>query len=80
MFVVEPGFYGAFDADKAPMSKYINLSYGPFMLGLGDGGYTTDGELAPIEFGVSAAIDKYSCSWILNPDSGLTYLVFSMGL
>lgn len=80
MFVVEPGFYGAFDADKAPMSKYINLSYGPFMLGLGDGGYTTDGEFAPIEFGVSASIDKYSCSWILNPDSGLTYLVFSMGL
>ena len=27
MFVVEPGFYGAFETDKAPMSKYINISY-----------------------------------------------------
>ena len=74
-FVVEPGFYGAFDTDKAPMSKYINISYGPFMLGFGDGGYTSDGKFAPIEVGVSASNEKYSCSWILNPDSGLAFLV-----
>jgi len=74
-FVVEPGFYGAFDDDKAPMSKYVNISYGPFMLGFGDGGYTSDGKFAPIEVGVSASNEKYSCSWILNPDSGLAFLV-----
>jgi hypothetical protein len=74
-FVVEPGFYGAFDDDKAPMSKYVNISYGPFMLGFGDGGYTSDGKFAPIEVGISASNEKYSCSWILNPDSGLAFLV-----
>ena len=74
-FVVEPGFYGAFDTGKAPMSKYINISYGPFMLGFGDGGYTSDGKFAPIEVGISASNEKYSCSWILNPNSGLAFLV-----
>ena len=80
MFVVEPGFYGTFETDKAPMSKYINISYGPFMLGFGDGGYTSDGEFAPIEVGVSASNEKYSCSWILNPDSGLAFLVVGLSL
>ncbi len=80
MFVVEPGFYGAFETDKAPMSKYINISYGPFMLGFGDGGYTSDGEFAPIEVGVSASNEKYSCSWILNPDGGLAFLVVGLSL
>ena len=80
MFVIEPGFYGAYKADEAPLSKYIGLSYGPFMLGLGDGGYTSDGEFAPIEIGVSASNDKYSCSWILNPDTGLAFLVVGMSL
>jgi hypothetical protein len=80
MFVVEPGFYGTFETDKAPMSKYINISYGPFMLGFGDGGYTSDGEFAPIEVGVSASNEKYSCSWILNPDGGLAFLVVGLSL
>lgn len=80
MFVIEPGFYGAYEDGEIPMSKYINLSYGPFMLGLGDGGYTTDGEFAPIELGVTASNDKYSCSWILNPDSGNAFLVVAMSL
>jgi len=80
MFVLEPGFYGTFEDDKAPMSKYINLSYGPFMLGLGDGGYTSDGEFTAIEVGVSASNDKFNCSWILNPDTGLAFLVVGMSL
>ena len=80
MFVIEPGFYGAYEDGEIPMSKYINLSYGHLMLGLGDGGYTTDGEFAPIELGVTASNDKYSCSWILNPDSGNAFLVVAMSL
>ena len=75
MFIVEPGFYGAFETDKVPMSKYISISYGPFMLGFGYGGYTSDGKFAPIEVGVSASNEKFSCSWILNPESGLAFLV-----
>lgn len=80
MFVIEPGFYGAFDSNEIPMSKYMNLSYGPFMLGLGDGGYTTDGEFAPIELGITASNDKYTCSWILNPDSGNAFLIVAMSI
>jgi len=80
MFVIEPGFYGAYEDGEIPMSKYINLSYGHLMLGLGDGGYTTDGEFAPIELGVTASNDKYSCSWILNPDSGNAFLIVAMSL
>ena len=45
-----------------------------------DGGYTSDGEFAPIEVGVSASNEKYSCSWILNPDSGLAFLVVGLSL
>ena len=40
----------------------MNLFYGPFILGLGDGGYTTDGEFATIELGITASNDKYTCS------------------
>tara|TARA_A100001037_G_scaffold306841_1_gene356885 strand:- start:16863 stop:17498 length:636 start_codon:yes stop_codon:yes gene_type:complete len=80
MFIIEPGFYGAFEDEKAPMSKYINLSYGSFMIGLGNGGYTSDGGFTAIELGVSASNDKFKCSWILNPDSGLAFLIIGMSL
>ena len=80
MFLVEPGFYGAFKEDEIPMSKYISLSYGPFILELGDGGYTSDGEFNAIGIGVTASNEKYSCTWTLNPDSGQAYLIATMGL
>ena len=80
MFLVEPGFYGAFKDGEIPMSKYISLSYGPFILELGDGGYTSDGEFNAVGIGVTASNDKYSCTWTLNPDSGQAYLVATMGL
>jgi len=80
VFVVEPGFYSAFDVGKIPFSKYIGLTYGPFMLGFGDGGYTIDGGFAPIEVGVTASNEKYNCSWILNPDSGMAFLVVGISL
>ena len=38
MFLYEPGFYGVFDTDKAPLSKYLGFTYGPFLFGFGEGG------------------------------------------
>ena len=59
----------------------VSISYyGPFILELGDGGYTSDGEFNAVGIGVTASNDKYSCTWTLNPDSGQAYLVATMGL
>ena len=80
MFVVEPGFYGAFEEGKIPMSKYISLSYGPFIFELADGGYTTNGEFNAVGIGVTASNDKFSCKWTLNPDTGQAFLIATMGL
>ena len=80
MFVVEPGFYGAFEEGKIPMSKYISLSYGPFTFELADGGYTTNGEFNAVGIGVTASNDKFSCKWTLNPDTGQAFLIATMGL
>ena len=80
LFVVEPGFYGAFEAGEIPMSKYISLSYGPFIIEFGDGGYTSDGEFDAIGIGITASNDKFSCTWTLNPDSGQAFLIASMGI
>ena len=62
-------------------SVYINFAYGPFMLGLGNGMYTAvdqkngDDKFDIVEFGVTASNDKYSCSWILNPNQQTTFLI-----
>ena len=72
-FFHEPG------ADNA--SIYLNLSYGPFSLGLGNGMYTSidneDGtdKFDVVEFGITASNGVYSCSWILNPNQETTFLV-----
>ena len=62
------------------MSKYISLSYVPFILKLGNGRYTRDGEFHAVGIGITASNDKYSCTWTLNPDSGQAYLIATMGL
>ena len=62
------------------MSKYISLSYGPFILELRDGGYTSYGEFNDVGIGVNASNDKYSCTWTFNPDSEQAYLITAMGL
>ena len=62
------------------MSTYILLSYGPFILELWDGRYTSDGEFNAEDIGVNCSNDKYSCTWTLNPDSGQAYLIATMGL
>tara|TARA_B100000963_G_scaffold179589_1_gene156058 strand:- start:304 stop:492 length:189 start_codon:yes stop_codon:yes gene_type:complete len=62
------------------MSKYISLSYGPFILELRDGGYTSYGEFNDVGIGVITPNDKYSCTWTLNPDSEQAYLIAAIGL
>ena len=80
------GLYGGYffhepGADNA--SIYLNLSYGPFSLGLGNGMYTAidndDGtdKFDVVEFGITANNGAYSCSWILNPNQETTFLTVS---
>ena len=42
------------------MSKYISLSYGPFILDLEVGGYNSDSEIVGVVIGVNASNYKYS--------------------
>ena len=69
-----------FEENEIPMSKYISLSYGPFILELGNVGYTRDGEFNAVGIGIPASNEKYSCTWTFNPDSGRAYLIAKMGL
>ena len=65
--------YGADDE-----SKYLELTYGAFTLGLGDGAYSSDGKFAPVSIGVSASRDNFSASYIINPDQETSFLVFGV--
>ena len=69
-----------FEEDEIPISKYILLSYGSFILELGDGRCTSDGEFNAENIGVNCSNDKYSCTWTIYPDSGHSYLIATMGL
>lgn len=76
---------GDINSDVDP-SIYLGLSYGPFMLGLGSGVYTAqdedngDDKFDVVEVGVTGSNDKYSCSWIFNPNQKTTFLVVAMSL
>jgi len=59
-------------------STYLELTYGAFSLGLGNGAYSTDGEFAPVSIGVSASRDNFSASYIINPDKETSFLVFGV--
>ena len=59
-------------------SIYLELTYGAFSLGLGNGAYSTDGEFAPVSIGVSASRDNFSASYIINPDQETSFLVFGV--
>ena len=59
-------------------STYLELAYGAFSLGLGNGAYSTDGEFAPVSIGVSASRDNFSASYIINPDQETSFLVFGV--
>jgi hypothetical protein len=59
-------------------STYLELTYGAFSLGLGNGTYSTDGEFAPVSLGISASRDNFSASYIINPDQETSFLVFGV--
>ena len=59
-------------------STYLELTYGAFSLGLGNGAYSTDGEFSPVSIGVSASRDNFSASYIINPDQETSFLVFGV--
>jgi len=59
-------------------STYLELTYGAFSLGLGNGAYSTDGEFAPVSIGVSASRDNFSASYIINPNQETSFLVFGV--
>ena len=59
-------------------STYLELTYGAFSLGLGNGAYSTDGEFAPVSLGISASRDNFSASYIINPDKETSFLVFGV--
>ena len=61
------------------MSKYISLSYGPFILEFGDSGYANYGEFNAVGIGVIASNDKYLCTWTVDPDSEQAYLIAAIG-
>ena len=59
-------------------STYLELTYGAFSLGLGNGAYSTDREFAPVSLGISASRDNFSASYIINPDQETSFLVFGV--
>ena len=59
-------------------STYLELTYGAFSLGLGNGVYSTVGGFAPVSIGVSASRDNFSASYIINPDQETSFLVFGV--
>ena len=66
------------DNDESRNSAYFEFIYGALSLGLGNGLYSTDGEFAPVSFGISASRDNFSASYIINPDKETSFLVFGV--
>ena len=63
---------------KSRNSVYLELTYGALSLGLGNGAYSTNGDFAPISFGISASRDNFSASYIINPNQETSFLVFGV--
>jgi hypothetical protein len=59
-------------------STYLELNFGVFSLGLGDGDYSTKGEFTPVSLGISTSRDNLSVSYIINPDQETSFLVFGL--
>ena len=45
-------------------------------VGVGDGAYTSDGDPGLVVLGINVSNDDYSASYIVNPDTELSWLVF----
>ncbi|MCF7804057.1 MAG: hypothetical protein K9N46_11975 [Candidatus Marinimicrobia bacterium] len=50
------------------------------VVGLGNGVYTTDGEFAPVQVGLSASRGSYFASYVINPDMEVNWLYFGLSL
>ena len=59
-----------------PNSSYLELGYGAFLLGFGNGDYSVDGDFIPISIGVNAVRENISVSYIINPNKETSFLVF----
>ena len=76
-------YLGSDDADIDRNSLYLEVGYGAFSVGLGNGDYTADdgydeGSFGVVSIGVSASRDNFSASYIINPDQETSFLVFGV--
>jgi hypothetical protein len=61
-------------------SIYLECSYQMLTIGIGNGSYTVSGNFLPISIGLKAERDKFSASYIINPDRETSFLVFGVNL
>ncbi len=61
-------------------SIYLEYNYKMLTIGFGNGSYTVSGDLMPISIGLNAKRDNLSASYIINPDSQTSFLVFGINL
>ena len=61
-------------------SIYLEYNYKMLNIGVGNGTYTVSGDFMPISIGLNAKKDNFSVSYIINPDSQTSFLVFGINL
>ncbi|MBC8322888.1 MAG: hypothetical protein H8E70_04925 [Candidatus Marinimicrobia bacterium] len=66
-------------------STYLELSYGPVILGMGNGMFTIEPEdendsFGIVNIGITAQRDLFSAAYIINPQQETSFLVFGVSL
>jgi len=62
-------------------STYLELGYRAFTLGMGSGGYVTNGsDFTVVNVAVNATKDIFSASYVINPEQKTSFLVFGISL
>ncbi|NQV51300.1 MAG: hypothetical protein HQ507_12430 [Candidatus Marinimicrobia bacterium] len=59
-------------------SAYLEFNYKVLTIGLGNGVYSTDGNFAPVNIGISGEKDNLSVAYIINPNQETSFLVVGM--
>ena len=59
-------------------SAYLEFNYKVLTVGLGNGFYSTDGNFAPVNIGISGEKDNLSVAYIINPNQETSFLVVGM--
>ena len=77
-------FAGYFFID-ANNSTYLEFSYGPVILGMGNGMFTIEPEdendsFGIVNIGITAGRDLFSAAYIINPQQETSFLVFGVSL